>query len=113
MVLERNEVVLDGKRITWKSLYREIVGDGRIVYTSVLAEDGTVATVPLTTVEFSPMAKRPVWCWSRQPLILMAAHSRGGESRAPVSGSMPWAGTWLSSRSSRSAASTSTASASG
>jgi uncharacterized protein YndB with AHSA1/START domain len=50
--LERNSAVHDGKKITWESLYREIVSDKRIVYTSVLAEDGTVATVSLTTVEF-------------------------------------------------------------
>jgi uncharacterized protein YndB with AHSA1/START domain len=52
--LERNRVVHDGKQITWESLYREIVTDERIVYTSVLAEDGTVATVSLATVEFVP-----------------------------------------------------------
>ena len=51
---ERNTAVLDGKRITWESLYREIVTDERIVYTSVLAENDTVATVSLTTVEFVP-----------------------------------------------------------
>ncbi len=52
--IERNSVVHDGKQITWESLYREIVTDERIVYTSVLAEDGTVATVSLATVEFLP-----------------------------------------------------------
>ncbi len=52
--LELNSGVHEGKRITWESLYREIVTDGRIVYTSVLAEDGTVATVSLTTVELVP-----------------------------------------------------------
>ena len=41
----------NGKKITWESLYREIVTDERIVYTSVLAEDDTVATVSLTTIE--------------------------------------------------------------
>ncbi len=50
--IERNRVVHDGTRITWESLYREIVPDKRIVYTSVLSEDDTVATVSLTTVEF-------------------------------------------------------------
>lgn len=49
--IERNGAVHDGKNITWESLYREIVPDERIVYTSVLCEDGTVATVSLTTVE--------------------------------------------------------------
>jgi uncharacterized protein YndB with AHSA1/START domain len=50
--LERNRVVHEGKNITWESLYREIVTDERIVYTSVLCEEGTVATVSLTTVQF-------------------------------------------------------------
>jgi uncharacterized protein YndB with AHSA1/START domain len=40
--------------IAWESLYREIVADERIVYTSVLCEDETVATASLTTVEFLP-----------------------------------------------------------
>lgn len=52
--IERNCVVHDGKKITWESLYREIVTDERIVYTSVLSEDGTVATVSLATVELVP-----------------------------------------------------------
>ncbi|HEX3678092.1 MAG TPA: SRPBCC family protein [Galbitalea sp.] len=56
--LEQNRVVLpDGKRITWESLYREIVPDHRIVYTSVLSEGDTVATVSLTTVEFIHQGK--------------------------------------------------------
>jgi uncharacterized protein YndB with AHSA1/START domain len=50
--IERNGVVHDGKKITWESLYREIIANERIVYTSVLSEDGTVATASLTTVEF-------------------------------------------------------------
>jgi uncharacterized protein YndB with AHSA1/START domain len=52
--IERNVGVHDGKRISWESLYREIVADERIVYTSVLAENNTLATVSLTTVEFVP-----------------------------------------------------------
>jgi uncharacterized protein YndB with AHSA1/START domain len=52
--VERNCVVHDSKMITWESLYREIVTDERIVYTSVLSEDSTAATVSLTTVEFVP-----------------------------------------------------------
>lgn len=51
--IERKCVAHEGKKITWESLYREIVSDRRIVYTSVLAEDGTVVTVSLTTVEFT------------------------------------------------------------
>lgn len=49
--IERNRARQEGKQITWESLYREIVTDTRIVYTSVLAEDDTVATVSLTTIE--------------------------------------------------------------
>lgn len=52
--IERNSVVLDGKHITWESLYREIVPLERIVYTSVLSEDEAVATLSLTTVELVP-----------------------------------------------------------
>jgi uncharacterized protein YndB with AHSA1/START domain len=52
--IERNSVVHEGKHITWESLYREIVSDERIVYTSVLAENDSVATASLTTVEFVP-----------------------------------------------------------
>ncbi|MBV9793781.1 MAG: SRPBCC domain-containing protein [Actinobacteria bacterium] len=52
--IERNHASIDGKHISWESVYREIVTGQRIVYTSVLAEDGTVATVSLTTVEFFP-----------------------------------------------------------
>jgi uncharacterized protein YndB with AHSA1/START domain len=55
--IERNSAVHDGKKITWESLYREIVPDERIVYTSVLCEDGTVATVSLATVELVPQDK--------------------------------------------------------
>lgn len=50
--IERNRVVLNGKEITWEALYRQIVPDSRIVYTSVLSENETLATVSLTTVEF-------------------------------------------------------------
>jgi uncharacterized protein YndB with AHSA1/START domain len=52
--IERNGVVDKGKKITWESLYREIIDDERIVYTSVLSEDSTIATVSLTTVELVP-----------------------------------------------------------
>ncbi len=50
--IEHNHAVHEGKRMTWESLYREIVHGERIVYTSVLSEDDTVATASLTTVEF-------------------------------------------------------------
>ena len=52
--LERVRAEHDGKQIGWESLYREIVTDRRIVYTSVLSENSEVATVSLTTVEFTP-----------------------------------------------------------
>jgi uncharacterized protein YndB with AHSA1/START domain len=52
--IERNRVDHDGKEIMWESLYREIVPNERIVYTSVLSEDGKVMTASLTTVEFAP-----------------------------------------------------------
>lgn len=52
--VERNGVVHEGKHITWESLYREIVIDERIVYTSVLSENDIVATVSLTSVELAP-----------------------------------------------------------
>jgi uncharacterized protein YndB with AHSA1/START domain len=52
--IERNCAIHNGKKITWESLYREIVPDERIVYTSVLGEDGVVATVSLATVELVP-----------------------------------------------------------
>lgn len=55
--IERNGGVHDGKQISWESLYREIVPDERIVYTSVLSEDDTVATLSLTTVEFASRGK--------------------------------------------------------
>ncbi len=51
--VERNCASVGGKQIVFESLYREIVTDERIVYTSVLSEDGAVATVSLTTVEFT------------------------------------------------------------
>jgi uncharacterized protein YndB with AHSA1/START domain len=51
---ERNWGLYEGKTMTWESLYRDIVPDERIVYTSVMSEDDTVATVSLTTVEFTP-----------------------------------------------------------
>jgi uncharacterized protein YndB with AHSA1/START domain len=54
--IERNSGTHDGKLITWESLYREIVTDERIVYTSVLGEQDTVSTVSLTTIELIPEA---------------------------------------------------------
>jgi uncharacterized protein YndB with AHSA1/START domain len=50
--LERNRGEHGGMRITWESLYREIVVDERIVYTSTLAMDDVLAAASLTTVEF-------------------------------------------------------------
>jgi uncharacterized protein YndB with AHSA1/START domain len=51
--IERNRAVLSGKQITWEALYHEIVPDERIVYTGVLSEGETTATLSLTTVEFA------------------------------------------------------------
>jgi uncharacterized protein YndB with AHSA1/START domain len=50
--IESNSGVHDGKRLLWESLYREIVADERIVYTSQLCEDDSVVSLSLTTVEF-------------------------------------------------------------
>jgi uncharacterized protein YndB with AHSA1/START domain len=52
--IETNTGEHGGKRITWESLYRDIITDQRIVYTSVLSEDDTLSTASLTTVEFEP-----------------------------------------------------------
>jgi uncharacterized protein YndB with AHSA1/START domain len=52
--IERNRSMHGGKLIGWESLYREIVTNERIVYTSVLTEDDTLATASLTTIEFVP-----------------------------------------------------------
>jgi uncharacterized protein YndB with AHSA1/START domain len=49
--VERNRGTHDGQRIAWESLYREIVTDERIVYSSVLSHTDTVATVSMSTVE--------------------------------------------------------------
>jgi uncharacterized protein YndB with AHSA1/START domain len=46
----------DGPDLTYESWYRDIVRDERIVYTSTLYAGKDVATVSLTTVEFSPEA---------------------------------------------------------
>ncbi|MFG2693420.1 SRPBCC domain-containing protein [Kitasatospora sp. NPDC048407] len=43
-----------GAALTFESWYRDIVQDERIVYTSALSENGTLATVSLTTVQFHP-----------------------------------------------------------
>jgi uncharacterized protein YndB with AHSA1/START domain len=52
--VERHTAMHEGKQITWESLYREIVTNERIVYTSVLSEQDAVATVSVTTVEMVP-----------------------------------------------------------
>ena len=45
-----------GPVMTFESLYREIVPQERIVYTSTMSADADVITVSLTTVEFKPAA---------------------------------------------------------
>jgi uncharacterized protein YndB with AHSA1/START domain len=75
--IERNSALHDGKKISWESLYREIVTDERIVYTSVLSEDGTVATVSLTSVELIPDDNR-----TRLVLVETGAYLDGREQPA-------------------------------
>jgi uncharacterized protein YndB with AHSA1/START domain len=48
---ESNSGRHNGSELTFESFYRDIVTDERIVYTSVLSQDGRPATVSLTTVE--------------------------------------------------------------
>ncbi len=66
---------VDGKQIGWETLYREIVADQRIVYTSVLSEDDTVATLSLTTVEFVATA----WGGTQRVLVEQGAYLDGRE----------------------------------
>ena len=75
--IEHNHAVHDGKRITWESLYREIVPNERIAYTSVLSEDDTVATLSLTTVEFLADGDR-----TRLVLVEAGAYLDGHEQPA-------------------------------
>jgi uncharacterized protein YndB with AHSA1/START domain len=75
--IERNRATHEGKQITWESLYREIVTDERIVYTSILAEGTTVATVSLTTVEFVPEGEG-----TRLTLVEAGAYLDGREQPA-------------------------------
>jgi len=42
----------EGKAMRFETVYRDIVADRRIVYSSGLFSDGRLATVSLTTVEF-------------------------------------------------------------
>jgi uncharacterized protein YndB with AHSA1/START domain len=51
---EVNHSQHSGAELTFESLYRDIVADQRIVYTSVLIQDARPATVSLTTVELHP-----------------------------------------------------------
>jgi uncharacterized protein YndB with AHSA1/START domain len=75
--VERLTATHEGKLITWESLYREIVTDERIVYTSVLSEQDTVATVSLTTVEFAPQGEG-----TRLVLVEAGAYLDGREQPA-------------------------------
>ena len=45
----------DGKVMTFESRYQDIVPGLRIVYTSTLSSDQTLATVSMTTVEFAQL----------------------------------------------------------
>jgi uncharacterized protein YndB with AHSA1/START domain len=49
---ELTRAVHDGKVLTAETRYHNIVADSRIVYTTTLSADDTLATVSLTTVEF-------------------------------------------------------------
>jgi uncharacterized protein YndB with AHSA1/START domain len=75
--IERNRATHEGQQITWESLYREIVTNERIVYTSTLAENDAVATVSLTTVEFVPEGER-----TRLVLVEAGAYLDGHEQPA-------------------------------
>ncbi len=72
--VERNHALHAGKHITWESLYREIVTDERIVYTSVLSENDSVATVSLTSVELVPEGEE-----TRLTLVEAGAYLDGRE----------------------------------
>ena len=50
--------VVSGPVLTFESWYREIVPDQRIVYSSVLSEGDTVASVSITTVELDDVGGR-------------------------------------------------------
>jgi len=75
--IERNSTTDEGTQIAWESLYREIVTDERIVYTSVLYEQDTVATVSLTTVELVPDGEG-----TRLVLVEAGAYLDGREQQA-------------------------------
>jgi uncharacterized protein YndB with AHSA1/START domain len=75
--IEHNRAVHEGKQITWESLYREIVRDERIVYTSVLSENDVVATVSLTSVELVPQGDE-----TRLVLVEAGAYLDGREEPA-------------------------------
>jgi len=51
---EMTSGVHDGQVLTFESIYRDIVAGQRIVYTSTLSAGATVATVSITSVEFTP-----------------------------------------------------------
>ena len=53
--MELTRAVRDGKVLTAVTSYHNIVADSRIVYTTTLSADDTLATVSLTTVEFVPV----------------------------------------------------------
>ncbi|MCU1491461.1 MAG: polyketide cyclase [Acidimicrobiaceae bacterium] len=51
--VERHENTHDGLAITWESLYRDLVENRRIAYTSVLLMGDRLATMSQTTVEMT------------------------------------------------------------
>ncbi len=55
--VERSFFTHDGTDIAWESLYRAIVPDQRIIYTSVLSGNNVLATISQATIEFIPDGK--------------------------------------------------------
>jgi uncharacterized protein YndB with AHSA1/START domain len=96
--LERNGVLHDGKKITWESLYREIVPGERVVYTSVLSEDEVVATLSLTTVEFVLDGEGTGLVLVAAAPTSTAASNRPGASKEQATGSTLLAGIWSKRR---------------
>ncbi|MFI5069179.1 MAG: hypothetical protein ACHP9Z_35080, partial [Streptosporangiales bacterium] len=95
-----------GPMMTFESIYRDILPQQRIVYTSTMSAGNELMTVSLTTVEFRPAeggtseggnpeggnpegGTRLVL--TEQGRSWTAGRNRPGGSTAPPSNSMPWA----------------------
>ena len=90
--IERLGATHEGKQITWESLYREVITDERVVYTSILTENDAVATVSLTTVEFVPEGEGTRLVLVEAGAYLDGRGSRRGGNRARATSSTPSAG---------------------